>query len=166
MIIRNFSLVSKGIIVKDGKFLLLRKSESEMEATKINKHIRWDLPGGAIQFFERGYEGLHREVREETGLSVSIVKPIGVYDAIKSHIHMTVITYLCICNSGQVSLSYEHDEYHWLSPEEIKNFDMPSWLKRYFEVAIEEYKNMKLIENLKQNNKVNNNINTANKNMD
>ena len=67
-----------------------------------------------------------------------------IYDAIKSHIHMTVITYLCEATSkDEVSLSYEHDEYHWLSPEEIQNFDMPIWLKRYFETAILEYSNMK-----------------------
>lgn len=159
MIIRNFSLVTKAIIIKDGKLLLLRKSESEMKVTRINKHNRWDLPGGAVQFFEKSYEGLHREVREETNLNVSIIKPIGVYDAIKSHIHMTIVTYLCICNSGQVSLSYEHDECYWLTPEEVMKFDMPSWLKRYFEVAIEEYNNMKLLGKIKNDdNKVENKI--------
>ena len=150
MIIRNFSLVGKAIIVRNGKFLLLRKSKNELEKSKINKYVKWDLPGGAIQFFEKDTEGLLREIKEETGLNVSISKPIGVYDAIKSHIHMTIITYLCIANShNEVSLSYEHDEYHWLSPEEIKNFDMPSWLKKYFEIAAEEYSNMKLIEEIK-----------------
>lgn len=150
MIIRNFSLVGKAIVVRNGKFLLLRKSKNELEATKINKHVKWDLPGGAIQFFEKNTDGLHREIREETGLTCNIIKPIGVYDAIKSHIHMTVITYLCEATSNaEVSLSYEHDEYHWLSPEEIKSFDMPSWLKRYFEMAIKEYSDMKLLDSMK-----------------
>lgn len=150
MIIRNFSLVGKAIIVRNGKFLLLRKSKNELSKTKINKHVKWDLPGGAIQFFEKNTEGLAREIKEETGLTCSIIKPIGVYDAIKSHIHMTVLTYLCEdTSSKEVSLSYEHDEFIWLSPEEIKNFDMPIWLKRYFETAILEYSNMKLIEEIK-----------------
>lgn len=153
MIIRNFSLVGKAIVVRNGKFLLLRKSKNELEATKINKHVKWDLPGGAIQFFEKNTDGLNREIREETGLTCNIIKPIGVYDAIKSHIHMTVITYLCEATSkDEVSLSYEHDEYHWLAPEEIKTFDMPSWLKRYFEIAIKEYSDMKLLEQIKNKN--------------
>lgn len=143
MIIRNFSLVVKAVIIKDGKVLLLRKSDHEMNATKINKYIKLDMPGGAIQFFEKNTEGLRREIKEETGLHVNIVKPIGVYDAIKSHIHLTVITYLCTCQTTNVSLSYEHDEYYWLTSEELENFEMPGWLKKYYLIALEEYKNMK-----------------------
>lgn len=152
MIIRNFSFVAKAIVVSNGKFLLLRKSSKEIEATKINKYVKWDLPGGAVQFFEKNTTGLLREIKEETGLNANIIKPIGVYDAIKSHIHMTVITYLCeVASKDEVSLSYEHDEYHWLTVDEIKSFDMPSWLKKYFEIAIEEYTNMKLLKDIKNN---------------
>ena len=150
MIIRNFSFVAKGILVRNGKFLLLRKSEREQEKTKINKYVKLDMPGGAVQFFEKNTEGLAREIKEETGLNVNIIKPIGIYDAIKAHIHMTVVTYLCeVTSREEVSLSYEHDEYYWLSPEEIKTFEMPNWLRRYYETAAEEYENMKLIEDLK-----------------
>jgi len=143
MLVRNFSFVTKAVVIYNDKYLLLKKSESEIKTTKINKYIKWDLPGGAVQFFEKNCDGLKREIYEETQLDVDIIKPIGVYDAIKPNVHLVVITYLCICNSDQVVLSDEHDEYLWLSGSDIDKIDIPVWLKKYFYVAIEEYKNMK-----------------------
>ncbi len=142
MITRNFSLTVKAVVAKDDKFLLLHRSAVEMENTKINSLNPWDLPGGAIQFFEKNTDGLLREVKEETGLNVKILKPISVYDAIRPHLHMTIITYLCKYSSGILSLSHEHDDYKWISKDEIEDLEMPEWMKRYFYTAIEEYENM------------------------
>lgn len=141
MIIRNFALTVKAIIVKDNKFLLLHKSSDEMKKTKINKYNPWDLPGGSIQFFEKSIDGLHREVKEETGLDIKIIKPIGIYDAIKPHLHMTILTFLCEYKKGIVSLSREHDSYTWLTEESLNDIDIPTWLKKYFYTAINEYNN-------------------------
>ncbi|OGO83369.1 MAG: hypothetical protein A2Y18_03515 [Clostridiales bacterium GWD2_32_19] len=142
MITRNFSLAIKAVVVKDNQYLLLHKSVSEMEKTKINSHNPWDLPGGSIQFFEKNVDGLLREVKEETGLNVKVIKPLYVYDAIRPHLHMTIITYLCKYTSGILSLSNEHDSYKWITHEELDSLDMPEWLKNYFYMAIEEYENL------------------------
>lgn len=142
MITRNFSLAVKAVVVKDGKCLLLHRSISEMETTRINSHNPWDLPGGAVQFFEKNTDGLLREVKEETGLNVKIIKPLYVYDAIRSHLHMTIITYLCKYTSGVISLSHEHDDYAWVTREELEDLDMPCWLLNYFYMAMDEYEGM------------------------
>lgn len=141
MITRNFSLAVKAIVVKDDKYLLLHRSASEMANTKINSHNPWDLPGGALQFFEKNTDGLLREVKEETGLNVKIIKPLYIYDAIRPHLHMTIITYLCKYTSGVLSLSHEHDDYKWMTSEELENVEMPEWLKNYYYMAIDEIEN-------------------------
>jgi 8-oxo-dGTP diphosphatase len=52
----------KAIVERDGKFLLLKRSEAE----DVRKG-EWDIPGGAIEFGEDPIEALRREVKEECG---------------------------------------------------------------------------------------------------
>jgi 8-oxo-dGTP diphosphatase len=39
----------------------------------------WDLPGGFLERGEHPAEGLRRELREETGLEIEILEPLGFY---------------------------------------------------------------------------------------
>lgn len=137
---RDFVLAVKSVIIKDDEVLLLHRSPKEMESSTVNRMDAWDLPGGGVQFFETMEKALNREIKEETGLEVDIKKVIGSYDAIRVQLHIAIITYLCEYKSGEVILSDEHDSYHWLKFDEIIDFNMPKWLKKYFITAIEEYK--------------------------
>lgn len=51
------------LIRKNDNLLLIRKARGPYTG-------RWDLPGGSVEFGETPRETLHREVMEETGLSV------------------------------------------------------------------------------------------------
>jgi ADP-ribose pyrophosphatase YjhB (NUDIX family) len=53
----------------DGHVLLQRRSDNG----------RWGLPGGSVEIGESVTEAIVREVREETGLAVEVVRLIGVY---------------------------------------------------------------------------------------
>jgi ADP-ribose pyrophosphatase YjhB (NUDIX family) len=52
-----------------GRILLQRRSDNGL----------WALPGGSVEIGESVREAIVREVREETGLSVEVVRLIGVY---------------------------------------------------------------------------------------
>ena len=39
----------------------------------------WDLPGGFLEQEEHPTEGLKREVREETGLEIEVLEPLGFF---------------------------------------------------------------------------------------
>ena len=54
-------------VIKDGKFLLLRRKASHGEGT-------WSLPGGHMEFGESFEDTSKREVREETGLEIANVR--------------------------------------------------------------------------------------------
>lgn len=41
---------------------------------------RYDLPGGSLEDGEALLAGLHREIKEETGLNVTVVKQVGTID--------------------------------------------------------------------------------------
>ncbi|NIN92255.1 NUDIX domain-containing protein, partial [bacterium] len=80
----------------------------------------WDLPGGDLDFGEEAIEGLIREVEEETGLKIRNPLPFDV----ESHINKEgdfwiTIAYKAKADSEKVVLSFEHNDFKWLTPEEF-----------------------------------------------
>lgn len=61
--------VSAVIFDRRGRLLLQQRADGG----------QWGLPGGAVEVGESLVEALRREVREETGLSVSVRRLVGVY---------------------------------------------------------------------------------------
>ncbi len=133
---RDFSIAVKAIIVKEDQVLVLRRSKEEMLGSTINKKAKWDLPGGGVHFAETCMDGLFREVEEETGLKISVVRPFSVYDVLKPHLHLAIFTYLCLWESGEVVLSKEHEGFVWMDQKQIRESKLPAWMKREFLSAL------------------------------
>lgn len=127
---RDFAVAVKAVIIKENKALVLCRSKHEMEGSFMNSHQKWDLPGGGLHFYEKAEEGLLREIREETGLEVSVGPPLSLFDAIKYHIHLCIFTYACQWKGGEVRLSDEHESFLWMTEAEIEKSDLPHWMKR------------------------------------
>ena len=65
----------KALIIDDGKVLVVHEHiHREDNILDIA-----DFPGGGVDFGENPYDTLVREVMEETGLSIKILKPIGLF---------------------------------------------------------------------------------------
>ena len=135
---RDFAVAVKAIVVRENKVLLLHRAAEEIKHSYMNKKEQWDLPGGGIHYFERSEEGLLREIKEETSLCVKIIKPFKLFDMIKPHVHLCIFTYLCTYECGEVILSAEHDDYFWLTLEQVQQWDLPKWLKRDFTQVLTE----------------------------
>ncbi len=116
----------KAIIVKSGKILILRRTGKE----DCFKDM-WDIPGGKINFGETPEEALRREIKEETNLEVEIIKPVRVWSFFKNNGNTQVIgvTILCRYKKGKVKLGKEHDEFRWIKPEEIENYNVHEGIK-------------------------------------
>ncbi|MEK7520291.1 MAG: NUDIX hydrolase [Patescibacteria group bacterium] len=65
----NVSVI--GVVEHNGKFLLVQQARPETVKGK------WGLPGGKVDTGESFHEALHREVKEETGLTVVQAKYLG-----------------------------------------------------------------------------------------
>jgi 8-oxo-dGTP diphosphatase len=108
---------AKGLVVHEGKVLLLRESSQYEEGTEVGK---WDVPGGRIKPDETVREGLLREINEESGLSVTPGEVLGVFDGfpkIKGEVcHIVRVYFLCRAVSEEVTLSSDHDAYEWVVP--------------------------------------------------
>jgi 8-oxo-dGTP diphosphatase len=110
---------TKGVVHYKSKILLLRESSLYEEGAEEGK---WDVPGGRIEEGETLQEGLLREVKEETGLTVSKGRLLGAYDGfpvIKGEkCHVVRLYFLCESDTDQVELSKDHDAYAWVGEED------------------------------------------------
>jgi 8-oxo-dGTP diphosphatase len=73
---------TSAFILKDGKVLLLLRSANETSFPSF-----YELPGGKVEFGESAEAGLIREVREETGLNVKILKPYSTFSDVFNNKH-------------------------------------------------------------------------------
>lgn len=118
-------IACKALIRHEGKILILREAATYEEGTNIGKY---HLPGGRIEPGEYHMDGLLREVQEETGLQVTVGKPVFVgewHPVIKGEQNQIIaIFFLCSATSSDVTLSEEHDDYQWITPENYRNFSL------------------------------------------
>lgn len=93
---------------------------------------RWCLPGGQMEAGESVMEACAREVREETGLQVHIVRLTGVYSnphrlveyADGNRYHVVALNFEAEAIAGDLTLSDETTEFGYFSPAEIAQMDI------------------------------------------
>ena len=82
----------------------------------------WELPGGRMGAYEDPVEALRREVDEETGLEVTVDDPIHTAawrnDVGRGRFS---VVYYCETDRTTVTLSHEHCDYAWVSPETARD---------------------------------------------
>jgi 8-oxo-dGTP diphosphatase len=113
-------LVAVGAMIEHadtGRILLLKRSENIAFLPGV-----WEDIGGRLKQFEEPEQALRREVREESGLEIEIIRPINIFHLFHGERNadneMIIITYWCRSLSDHVVLSQEHSDYRWLSPRE------------------------------------------------
>jgi len=118
-------LVGVGVcVLEDNKVLLARRRSPP----KIGE---WSLPGGAQEIGETIKECALREVREETGLEVRILKLIDVIDSIivddfgKIKYHYTLIDFVAEPVSGNLLAGDDASHVKWFCQKKV--IDLPIW---------------------------------------
>jgi 8-oxo-dGTP diphosphatase len=110
----DFAIAVKSFIVKDGKFLMLKRRPDDVHKPDI-----WDIPGGRLEAGENPFEGLKRETKEETNLDIDIIFPIEVKSFSRDDLQrITMIIFLCRPGSDDVRLSEEHQDHKWADIDE------------------------------------------------
>ena len=117
----KWGLAVRGICEYKGKVLLLKiRSRSAHDAGK------WEIPGGKVKKCEFFDDALKREYMEETGLAIDVDSLYNVvrndYVACKTseEIKSVQLIMKVTCESDEVTISCEHDEYGWFSWEEVR----------------------------------------------
>lgn len=108
------------VIERAGRYLLARRADIGW----------WNLVGGGLEYGEAVDEGLRREVREEIGCEVEIMRLVGVYS--KPHKREIVLAFLCHLapGSAEPGTSDEVSEVGWFAPGELPERLLPKHLRR------------------------------------
>jgi 8-oxo-dGTP diphosphatase len=108
------------IIERDRRYLLAHRTEIDW----------WNLVGGGLEYDETIEQGLDREVREEVGAQIEIVRLVGVYS--KPRKREVVLTFICRLtkDSPEPTTSDEVSEVHWFSPDALPANFLPKHRQR------------------------------------
>jgi 8-oxo-dGTP diphosphatase len=118
-------IAAKALIVNsDGKILILREAAEYADGTNTGKY---HMPGGRLEKGETYWDGLAREVMEETGLTVNPQYPLHIdeWRPVIRNIPHHIIAVFALCKlegMGQVRTSSEHDEALWVDPLKAKDY--------------------------------------------
>ena len=91
-------------------------------------HDLWNLPGGALEHGEAPWDGVIREVREETGLEVKISRLAGVYS--KPEADDLVFSFRCRRVGGEIALSDEADRVEFFRADAFPPNTIPKQVER------------------------------------
>ena len=114
--------VGVGAVVEDdiGRILLV-KHKPERRGFWQGK---WICPGGELEFGEVIEEGIKREVREETQLTVELVRPLLPFDRIvwskgKIVLHVIYLDYLAGVTGGTLKPGSDVGEAMWVDKKKL-----------------------------------------------
>jgi ADP-ribose pyrophosphatase YjhB (NUDIX family) len=118
-------VVTQGVIESDQGILLA-----------IRHDLRgWELPGGTLEEGELPEEALRREVREETGLEVEVLRHVGDYvrEGFRPH---TARVYCCRPTGGALRTSDETRALRYAPPDDLPETLFP-WYRQPIADALE-----------------------------
>jgi 8-oxo-dGTP diphosphatase len=113
-------LVACALIERDGGVLMARRP--------AHKHLggKWEFPGGKIESGETAEAALHRELLEELGCTVEILRPLNP----RTHTYATVTVRLIpfvvrLADGSEPPQAREHDGLRWVPADELGRLDVP-----------------------------------------
>jgi ADP-ribose pyrophosphatase YjhB (NUDIX family) len=119
---RTFPISIKGVVVRDGKVLLLKNERDE-----------WELPGGRIELDETPEECVAREITEETRWKVTTgpVLDAWMYYIGQAEKHVFIVTYGCYADGdSEPVFSHEHKEIGFFDEDKVPILNLPRGYKR------------------------------------
>lgn len=104
--------------------VLYDRSSKKFLLMKYKEDTTWSLPGGRVNNGENPLEALEREINEELGeIDYEVIKTIDAHSSDDTF----RIGYLVFYKDGEITLSDEHEEFSWLTKEEIEKEEEKSF---------------------------------------
>ncbi|MBU6312639.1 MAG: (deoxy)nucleoside triphosphate pyrophosphohydrolase [Actinomycetales bacterium] len=115
---RLVTVVVAAAIERDGRYLAARRTRPEWAAG------RWEFPGGKVEHGESDEQALVREIREELGVEIAVVRRVPgewpLHDDLVLHLYVATLV------EGEPQPLDHHDELRWVT---LAQFDEIYWLE-------------------------------------
>ena len=127
-------LVVTAIIVKEGRYLIVQRNKNKKAWPGL-----WTVPGGGMEtgdyinterttadcWYFAVEKTLNREVKEEVCLEIGRAKYLLDIAFIRPDgIPVITLSFYCDWKNGEVKLNEENIDYHWVTLEEAKGFEL------------------------------------------
>lgn len=109
------------VIVRAGRALVVRRAHEPRKG-------EWSLPGGRVELGESLVGALRREMREETGLDVTVGPVIEVFDRVlrapdgRVRYHFVIVDYLCSAEAGEAVAGDDTEAVAWIQEADIERY--------------------------------------------
>lgn len=105
------------ILNDEGELLLMHRNTPE--------RVQWETPGGVIDPGEEPHQTAARELDEELGVKVEILKELGRKDFTEDENEMHYVWYLAQITSGNVSLMEPemYDDFRYFTWDEARSIN-------------------------------------------
>lgn len=114
-------------------FVFLQQADNLLLVKQGYGQQYWSLPGGLVEAGESIDQAAIREVKEETGLAITIKRVVGLYS--KTRENALAITLAGKIIGGELKPDNEILECHFFALDQL-----PSHVRGHFYVRVEDYK--------------------------
>ncbi|MDE1874149.1 MAG: NUDIX domain-containing protein [Candidatus Micrarchaeota archaeon] len=121
------AIVGTLITNKKGEVLLIKSHKW--------KDNEYRIPGGHVEYGEKLINAVKREVKEETGLTVTNVRFLNFRESLfpsdyKRKAHFLAFQYSCRAKSSIVRLNEESKSFIWVTPSKALRMPISAYVRR------------------------------------
>lgn len=134
---KKLNIVAITALIKNhakDKFLIIKRHKNE-----IAYPGKWAFPGGKVERGETVLETLKREVLEEVGLEIEDHKEFLMdFTFIRpDDINVVGFCFEVIAKTNDVKLADDFEDFKWITPEELSNYDYIEGINEEVKLAFE-----------------------------
>ena len=108
--------------------LIEREGHVLMAQRPAHKHLggKWEFPGGKVEPGETPEAALHRELAEELGCTVEIIRPLAPHTHAYATVTVQLIPFVTRLHSASdAPQTHEHAALRWVPAAELTSLDLP-----------------------------------------
>ena len=128
----QINLIAKILITNSANLILVMRRDPN----DPKRPGSWDLPGGGVEFGEDPTATVIREAQEEAGLNLVGPQIFDTYADADDGEYKVRLVYKTTMDIETVTLSPEHVEYQWVTPQAFADLDIPTHYKRALEKLV------------------------------
>ena len=111
-------IVTAAIIIRGDEILLTKRLEDGLLGGL------WEFPGGKTLPGEDLSACLIREISEELGIGIELIKPTGIYHHAYTHFRIILHAFLCRPRNGRQPRPLQVEDFRWVTIPELIDYPM------------------------------------------